>query len=210
MCQDGIHTEQDAERAEGEYEVIHVGSCIFQNASELAAVLRIVARKHCRRWGHRRRITKYIQIIVMHTRLDSNPCDVSRSVCLVVRYDARDDLQRTPQRPHIDDAGASQIAWSTCGDVAKGCAVDTEMRSRINAIAIASARPPVPAAAEEIRRWIAHALKRAQHAAAKADLRQARQRLKPFVLSHGIRYSGNANWGPAHRRWISVFAFPNE
>ncbi len=46
-------------------------------------------------------------------------------------------------------------------------------------------------------------------AAAKADLRQARQRLKSFLLSHGVRYSGNANWGPAHRRWISVFAFPN-
>ena len=46
-------------------------------------------------------------------------------------------------------------------------------------------------------------------AAAKADLRQAHQRLKSFLLSHGVRYSGNANWGPAHRRWISVFAFPN-
>lgn len=46
-------------------------------------------------------------------------------------------------------------------------------------------------------------------ATAKADLRQARQRLKSFLLSHGVRYSGNADWGPAHRRWISVFAFPN-
>lgn len=46
-------------------------------------------------------------------------------------------------------------------------------------------------------------------AAAKVHLRQARQRLNSFLLSHGVRYSGNANWGPAHRRWISVFAFPN-
>lgn len=46
-------------------------------------------------------------------------------------------------------------------------------------------------------------------AAAKSDLRQARQRLKSFLLSHGVRFSGNANWGPAHRRWISVLAFPN-
>ena len=46
-------------------------------------------------------------------------------------------------------------------------------------------------------------------AAAKADLRQAHQRLKSFLLVHGVRYTGNANWGPAHRRWVSTFAFPN-
>lgn len=43
---------------------------------------------------------------------------------------------------------------------------------------------------------------------AKADLRRARQRLKSFLLVHGVRYSGRANWGPAHRRWISQFVFP--
>ena len=31
--------------------------------------------------------------------------------------------------------------------------------------------------------------------AAKQDLRQARQRLKSFLLQHGVRYSGKANWG---------------
>jgi len=46
-------------------------------------------------------------------------------------------------------------------------------------------------------------------AAAKMDLRQARQRLKSFLLAHGVRYAGHADWGAAHRRWVSTFAFPN-
>jgi transposase len=46
-------------------------------------------------------------------------------------------------------------------------------------------------------------------AAAKADLRQSHQRLKSFLLAHGVRYTGNADWGPAHRRWVSTFAFAN-
>jgi transposase len=41
---------------------------------------------------------------------------------------------------------------------------------------------------------------------AKSDLRQARQRLKSFLLVHGVRYTGKANWG-AHRRWLSEFTF---
>ncbi|PZX26116.1 transposase [Cupriavidus phytorum] len=41
----------------------------------------------------------------------------------------------------------------------------------------------------------------------KDDLKRARQRLKAFLLSHGVRYTGKADWGPAHRRWISAFAF---
>ncbi len=43
-------------------------------------------------------------------------------------------------------------------------------------------------------------------AAAKDDLKQARQRLKSFLLSHGVRYTGSANWRPAHRRWLSTTA----
>ena len=43
--------------------------------------------------------------------------------------------------------------------------------------------------------------------AAKQDLRQARQRLKSFLLMHDVRYVGTANWGPAHRRWLSEFVF---
>ena len=42
---------------------------------------------------------------------------------------------------------------------------------------------------------------------AKDDLKRARQRLKAFLLAHGVRYSGKADWGPAHRRWLSAFAF---
>ena len=44
--------------------------------------------------------------------------------------------------------------------------------------------------------------------ASKHDLRQARQRLKSFLLVHSVRYSGTAKWGPAHRRWLSEFVFP--
>jgi transposase len=42
---------------------------------------------------------------------------------------------------------------------------------------------------------------------AKDDLKRARQRLKAFLLSHGVRYTGRANWGPAHRRWLSALSF---
>ena len=44
--------------------------------------------------------------------------------------------------------------------------------------------------------------------AAKQDARQAKQRLKSFLLVHGVRYAGTANWDDAHRRWISEFTFP--
>src|SRR3546814_13292000 len=43
---------------------------------------------------------------------------------------------------------------------------------------------------------------------AKSDLRQAKQRLKSFLLVHGVRYTGNADWRDAHRRWLSEFTFP--
>ncbi|SAL38769.1 transposase IS116/IS110/IS902 family protein [Caballeronia turbans] len=42
---------------------------------------------------------------------------------------------------------------------------------------------------------------------AKDDLKRARQRLKAFLLSHGVRYTGRADWSPAHRRWLSTYAF---
>ncbi len=40
-------------------------------------------------------------------------------------------------------------------------------------------------------------------------LKRARQALKSFLLAHAVRYAGTANWGPAHRRWISKFSFGN-
>ncbi|MGF6368952.1 transposase [Paraburkholderia sp. RAU6.4a] len=42
---------------------------------------------------------------------------------------------------------------------------------------------------------------------AKDDLKRARQRVKAFLLSHGLRYTGSADWGPAHRRWLSAYSF---
>jgi len=41
----------------------------------------------------------------------------------------------------------------------------------------------------------------------KDDLKRARQRLKGFLLLHGVGYTGRADWGPSHRRWLSEFAF---
>ena len=43
--------------------------------------------------------------------------------------------------------------------------------------------------------------------AARQDLAKAKQRLKSFLLVHDVRYTGKANWGPAHRRWLSQFVF---
>jgi transposase len=63
-------------------------------------------------------------------------------------------------------------------------------------------RVHVPDVADEAMRDLVRAW-----SAAKQDLRQARQRLKSFLLVHDVRYAGIANWGPAHRRWLSEFTF---
>lgn len=60
----------------------------------------------------------------------------------------------------------------------------------------------VPSVEDESFRDLARAW-----SAARDDLKQARQRIKSFLLSHGVHYLGRANWGPAHRRWLSTFSF---
>lgn len=40
------------------------------------------------------------------------------------------------------------------------------------------------------------------------DLKDARQRLKAFLLRQDIRYSGQANWGPKHVRWLADVVCP--
>ncbi|WMY11038.1 IS110 family transposase [Paraburkholderia phenoliruptrix] len=60
----------------------------------------------------------------------------------------------------------------------------------------------VPSVEDEAFRDLARAW-----VSAKDDLKRARQRLKAFLLSHGVRYVGRADWGPAHRRWLSAFSF---
>jgi transposase len=60
----------------------------------------------------------------------------------------------------------------------------------------------VPSVEDESFRDLARAW-----SAAREDLKQARQRLKSFLLSHGVHYLGRADWGPAHRRWLSTFSF---
>ena len=44
-------------------------------------------------------------------------------------------------------------------------------------------------------------------ATAREDLRHARQRLKSFLLAQGVHYTGSANWGEAHRRWLGRCSF---
>jgi transposase len=60
----------------------------------------------------------------------------------------------------------------------------------------------VPSVEDEAFRDLARAW-----ASAREDLKQARQRLKSFLLSHGVRYIGRADWRAAHRRWLSKYSF---
>src|SRR4029450_1233958 len=39
-------------------------------------------------------------------------------------------------------------------------------------------------------------------------LKDAKFRLKAFLLRHDTRYPGQANWGPAHLRWLSEVVCP--
>jgi transposase len=41
-----------------------------------------------------------------------------------------------------------------------------------------------------------------------SDLKDTKFRLKAFLLRHDIRYTGRANWGPAHLRWLSEIVCP--
>jgi transposase len=38
---------------------------------------------------------------------------------------------------------------------------------------------------------------------AKIDEKRSKQRLKSFLLRHGLRYTGKASWSKAHMRWLS-------
>jgi transposase len=40
------------------------------------------------------------------------------------------------------------------------------------------------------------------------DCKAAKFRLTAFLLRHDIRYTGRANWSPAHRRWLSEVVCP--
>jgi transposase len=41
-----------------------------------------------------------------------------------------------------------------------------------------------------------------------SDLKEAKFRLKAFLLRHDIRYTGQTNWGPAPLRWLSEVVCP--
>jgi transposase len=62
----------------------------------------------------------------------------------------------------------------------------------------------VPSVEDEAFRDLARAW-----ASARSDVKRARQQLKAFLLSHGVRYTGSANWGPAYRRWLAAVSLGN-
>jgi len=41
------------------------------------------------------------------------------------------------------------------------------------------------------------------------DLRRCRQRLKSFLLRHGYRYQGKANWSEPHMRYLRELVLPH-
>jgi transposase len=61
----------------------------------------------------------------------------------------------------------------------------------------------VPQVADEAIRDLARAREDARR-----DLNDARFRLKALLLRHDIRYTGRANWGEEHCRWLARFVFP--
>lgn len=61
----------------------------------------------------------------------------------------------------------------------------------------------VPKVEDEAMRELARAREDAL-----SDLKDAKFRLKAFLLRHDIRYVGRANWGPAHLRWLSEVVCP--
>jgi transposase len=61
----------------------------------------------------------------------------------------------------------------------------------------------VPAVDDEAIRDLSRAREDTLH-----DLKAAKLRLKSFLLRHDIRYTGQANWSPAHLRWLSEVVCP--
>jgi len=43
---------------------------------------------------------------------------------------------------------------------------------------------------------------------AKIDEKRSKQRLKSFLLRHGLRYTGKSSWSKAHMRWLSDIKMP--
>ena len=86
--------------------------------------------------------------------------------------------------------------------------VKTDRRDAINLVRLLRSDNPtavhVPTVEDEAFRDLARAW-----ASARSDVKRARQQLKAFLLSHGVRYTGCANWGAAHRRWLAAVSFGN-
>ncbi len=61
----------------------------------------------------------------------------------------------------------------------------------------------VPDVDDEGIRDLSHARENAM-----LDQKVARQRLKSFLLRHGIRYEGPANWHERHLRWLTEVIMP--
>jgi len=62
----------------------------------------------------------------------------------------------------------------------------------------------VPESEDEAVRDLSRAREAACH-----DLKRAKHQLKSFLLRNFINYSGTANWGPKHRRWLAEIMLPH-
>ena len=62
----------------------------------------------------------------------------------------------------------------------------------------------VPEADDEAVRDLSRAREAACH-----DLKRAKHQIKSFLLRNFINYTGSANWGPKHRRWLAELILPH-
>jgi transposase len=97
---------------------------------------------------------------------------------------------------------ASSLIQKKAGDRVKTARRDAGQRARLLR---SGDRTPVyvPSVEDEAIRDLSRARE-----AAMQDLKAATFRLKAFWLRHDIRYTGRANWSPAHLRWLSEAVCP--
>jgi len=92
-----------------------------------------------------------------------------------------------------------------------GDRVKTDRRDAIQLASLTRSGDLTPVYVPKLEDEAIRDLTRAREVATQ-DLKAAKFRLKAFLLRHDIRYTGRANWGPAHLRWLSevVWLTPSE
>jgi transposase len=83
-----------------------------------------------------------------------------------------------------------------------GDRVKTDRRDAVQLARLARSGDLTPVYVPKVEDEAIRDLSRAREDAI-SDLKDAKFRLKAFLLRQDIRYVGRANWGPAHLRWLS-------